>query len=199
MDVPHTSPKTLAKASAGAAIAAAAVFTMFVLPAESAIDPTGIGTALGLTRMAPQEEPEAAPEPTPAATPAKPAAALAIPDKASIAKSGALRSDEMRITLAPHSGTEVKAHMNAGDHLVFRWEAKGGPVKVDLHGERTNAPDGEFTGYWEERELTESQGSLTAPFTGTHGWYWRNRGETPVTITVRTTGFYKDLFRPVEG
>ena len=44
--------------------------------------------------------------------------------------------------------------------------------------------------------LSEAQGSFTAPFAGTHGWYWRNKGETPVTVTVKTTGFYKDLFRP---
>jgi hypothetical protein len=44
--------------------------------------------------------------------------------------------------------------------------------------------------------LTGGKGSFTAPFDGTHGWYFRNKGETPVTITVRTTGFYKDLFLP---
>ena len=38
----ETSPATLAKASAGAAAAAALVFTLFVLPAETGIDPTGV-------------------------------------------------------------------------------------------------------------------------------------------------------------
>lgn len=188
----ETSPKTLVKASAGAAVAAALVLTLFVLPAETGIDVTGLGGAIGLTRMAAAAEPV----PTEAVVPAAPAGT---PIKDSIAKTAALRSDEMTVTLAPHSGTEVKAHMQAGDSFVFRWETRGGPVKVDMHGERPNAADGEFTSYWKEKELGSAQGSFTAPFEGTHGWYWRNKGETPVTVTVRTTGFYKDLFRPEEG
>src|SRR3712207_4247525 len=80
---------------------------------------------------------------------------------------------------------------------LFRsWESTGGPVKVDMHGERPTAGEDEFSSYWEERELSSAQGSFTAPFTGTHGWYWRNKGETPVRVKVRTTGFYQDLFRP---
>ena len=102
----------------------------------------------------------------------------------------------MTITLAPHSGQEVKAHMQQGDSFVFEWQSTGGPVKVDMHGEAPDATDGAFTSYWEEREQTSARGSFTAPYAGTHGWYWRNKGDTPVTVTVKTTGFYKDLFQP---
>ena len=188
----ETSSRTLATASAGAAVAAALVLTLFVLPAEAGIDPTGVGSALGLTRMAASAE---APEEVPVA----PTLPTGAPAMESIAKSTAMRSDEMTITLPPHSGTEVKAHMREGDSFVFRWEAQGGPVKLDMHGEPPNAADGEFTSYWKDKALTQAQGSFTAPFEGTHGWYWRNKGETPITIKVRTSGFYKDLFRPEEG
>ena len=41
-----------------------------------------------------------------------------------------------------------------------------------------------------------AEGDFTAPFDGTHGWYFRNKGDTPVTVTVKTVGFYKDLFQP---
>jgi hypothetical protein len=84
--------------------------------------------------------------------------------------------------------------MAAGDHMIFRWEASG-PVKADMHGEPPNAADGDFTTYWKESDLTSGQGAFTAPFEGIHGWYWRNRGETPVTVTVRTNGFYKALVK----
>jgi hypothetical protein len=189
----ETSPATLAKASAGAAAAAAVVFTLFVLPAETGIDPTGIGSALGLTSMAGSGEAE----PEEAATPPAPYDAGAISQsEASIAKATALRSDEMTVVLAPHRGTEVKAYMEKGDSFVFRWEAKGGSVKLDMHGEPPNAAEDEFTSYWQDKEIKEAQGSFTAPFAGTHGWYWRNNGETPVTVTVRTTGFYTKLARP---
>lgn len=184
------SPATLAKVTGGAVIAAVAILTLFVLPAEYGIDPTGVGGALGLTGMV-AAKPEA---PQAAATPV--ATVQALPTGASIARSGTLRQDEMTITLEPHSGQEVKAHMQAGDSFVFSWSTTGGPVKVDMHGEKPDAAEGEFTSYWEEREQTGAQGSFTAPFTGTHGWYWRNKGDTPVTVTVKTSGFYKDLFQP---
>jgi len=204
METLHTSPKGLAKATAGAAIAAAAVLTLFVFPAEAGIDPTGVGGALGLTRMSGETdaEPEAPAAGNQAAAATAPAAApaeSAIPDRAAIEKQAALRSDEMELTLAPHEGAEIKAHMQAGDHFVFRWESVGGPLKVDMHGERANAGDDEFSSYWEERELAAAQGSFTAPFTGTHGWYWRNKSDVPVKVKVRTTGFYRDLFRPQES
>ena len=188
----HASPATLAKASAGAALVAMAVLTLFVLPAEYGIDPTGVGSALGLTGMA------AGGEATPqvAQAPAIDADAAVLPDKAAIARTGTWRDDEMTIKLPPHSGQEIKAHMNKGDSFIFEWAATGGPVKVDMHGERPNAADGEFTSYWAERQLDGAQGSFTAPFTGTHGWYWRNKSDVPVTVTVKTTGFYKDLFQP---
>ncbi len=188
----HTPLRTLAKASAAAALIAGTVLTLFVLPAEAGIDPTGVGEALGLTAMSATADADAAETVTAPAT-------LTAPSKATIAKAPALREDTLTITLAPHSGQEVKAHMQAGDNFVFSWTSTGGPVKVDMHGEKPNPAEGEFTSYWEEKQLTEARGTFTAPFEGTHGWYWRNKGETPVTVTVKTTGFYKDLFQPGES
>lgn len=184
----ETSPATLAKVSAGALVAAGLVFTLFVLPAETGIDPTGVGGALGLTGMA--TEPDAG------ALPASSAAGPTAQSEASIAKATAMRNDEMTVVLPPHRGTEVKAQMKKGDSFVFRWEAKGGSVKLDMHGEPPNPAENEFTSYWQAKEIREAQGSFTAPFDGIHGWYWRNNGDAPVTVTVRTSGFYKELFRP---
>ncbi len=180
------SPATLAKATGGAALAAIAIVTLFVLPAEYGIDPTGFGSAIGLNGMVSGEAKEAAPAPSDVAN----------PTKATIAKSAAWRQDEMTITLAPHSGQEVKAHMARGDSFIFTWASTGGPVKAEMHGEKAGATDGSFTDYWKELAMTGGQGDFTAPFDGTHGWYFRNKGDTPVTVTVKTVGFYKDLFQP---
>ena len=187
-------PATLAKATAGAAIAAAVIATLFVLPAEYGIDPTGFGTAIGLTGMVSGEAEEAAPAATVAT--AAPTSDIAAPTKANISKSTPWRQDEMTITLEPHSGQEVKAHMVKGDSFVFQWASTGGPVKAEMHGEATGATDGSFTDYWKDLEITGGQGDFTAPFDGTHGWYFRNKGETPITVKVKTVGFYKDLFKP---
>ncbi|MBB3861575.1 hypothetical protein GGQ88_002863 [Novosphingobium hassiacum] len=188
----QVAPGTLAKATGGALLAAAAIVVLFVLPAEYGIDPTGVGRLTGIAGMAAGSDAEAPAVEAPAAAPA----AAVIPTKTSIVRTGTFRSDEMTLTLAPHSGQEVKAHMQAGDSYVFEWSAKGGPVKVDMHGEKVDAAEGEFTSYWADKTLAGGQGNFTAPFTGTHGWYFRNKGETPVTVKVRTTGFYKDLFLP---
>lgn len=190
----QASTGALARASLAAASGAAAILLLFVLPAEWGIDPTGAGKAMGLTRMAEGDSDAAeARAETPVA-----AGGSTVPEqsKASIETTTPWRDDTKTLTLAPHSGIEVKAHMQAGDRLVFRWSAAGGAVRMDLHGEPRNGKPGEFSSYWKEKGLTEAQGSFTAPFDGTHGWYWRNGGEVPVTISLRTSGFYKDLFEP---
>ncbi|MCE7796245.1 hypothetical protein LWE61_06680 [Sphingobium sufflavum] len=189
----------LGRATLGAAAAAAVILTLVVLPAEWGIDPTGVGKALGLTRMAAGAEAEDAPDsatPQSAATQA-PTQTLTIPAqvKENIEARTPLRSDEKTLTLAPHSGIEVKAHMAKGDHLIFRWTSTA-PIRQDMHGEPSKGPAGAFSTYWKQKNLSEAQGSFTAPFDGTHGFYWRNGGETPVTITLKTSGFYKDLFEP---
>lgn len=190
----QASAGALARASLGAAAGAAVILLLFVLPAEWGIDPTGAGRAMGLTRMAEGDgnAAEAQGEATAAA------GGFTVPEqsRASIETATPWRDDTKSFTLAPHSGIEIKAHMQTGDRLVFRWSARGGAVRMDMHGEPRNGKPGEFSSYWKQKNLTEAQGSFTAPFDGTHGWYWRNGGEVPVTISLRTAGFYKDLFEP---
>lgn len=187
----HASPAALVRASLGALAVAGAVLVLFVLPAEAGIDPTGVGSALGIAGMGTQET-EAA-EDAPAA--ALPTATAAAPTRETIVAQSPWRSDEQTIELEPHSGIEVKAHMLKGDGYTFEWQASG-PVKVDMHGEPPNAAEDEFTSYWIEKETTSQKGTFVAPIEGSHGWYWRNKGDTPVTVTLKVSGFYKDLYRP---
>ncbi len=186
-------PKTLARASIAAFAAGTAILILFVLPAEYAIDPTGVGRALGLTRMAAGED--AAVEAPAPAGPAPVPAAFAVPaqTQANIARATPFRQDEKTVTLAPGKGIEVKARMKAGDSFNYRWTATG-PVRADMHGEPTGGKEDEFTDYWKQKDIASSQGAFTAPFAGTHGWYWKNREDMPITVTVRLDGFYQDIF-----
>ena len=43
--------------------------------------------------------------------------------------------------------------------------------------------------------VAEQSGVLRAAFTGNHGWFWRNRTDAPVTLTLRTRGDYSELKR----
>src|SRR3546814_15019979 len=85
-------------------------------------------------------------------------------------------------------GAEIKAHMNQGDTFVFHWTADAA-VAVDMHGERVDAAKDEYTSYWIERGQSEASGTFTAPFDGSHGWCWRNRGDPPVNVQVTGSGF----------
>ena len=54
----------------------------------------------------------------------------------------------------------------------------------------TGAAEGDYTSY-EKGSSAGASGKFRAPFDGTHGWYWRNRTDRPVTITVTATGDFE--------
>lgn len=180
----------LFKATGIAVLVAGAILITTVLPAEFGIDPTGVGKVIGLTALSATNA-EAAKLPGNLA-----AAAPVVQLPAGIvAKSDVpLSSDEMSLTLQPGEGAEIKATMRKGDQFVYNWAVEGGPVNVDMHGEKPNAGD-KFTSYWKGQQLTSDQGTFVAPFDGTHGWYWRNRGDKPVSVKVKASGFYEKFAR----
>jgi hypothetical protein len=191
------STKSLLKATGIALAIAALTLATVVLPAEYGIDLTGLGTRLGLTAMS-AELPEEAVQPEPIA-PAEPSPATEESVSALTAvwkNAAAYRSDAMSLTLQPNEGAEIKARMRTGERFVFSWVAENGVVNFDMHGEAFDAKNDEFTSYWKGKAQASGHGAFVAPFDGTHGWYWRNRGQSPVTVRVRTSGYYEQLFRP---
>lgn len=191
------STKSLLKATAIALAIAALTLATVVLPAEYGIDLTGLGTRLGLTAMS-AELPEEPMQPaTIAAAETSPAIEESLSTLTAVWRNpAAYRSDEMSLTLQPNEGAEIKAQMRTGERFMFSWTAENGVVNFDMHGEAVDAKNGEFTSYWKGRAQASGNGAFVAPFDGTHGWYWRNRGESPVTVRVRTSGYYEQLYRP---
>ena len=100
--------------------------------------------------------------------------------------------DEISYTLDPGEGIEVKLTMEEGQVARFFWTANGGVVNFDLHGDG----GGQSISYEQGRAVPEATGDLIAAFTGNHGWFWRNRTEAPVTVTLRTGGEYAELNAP---
>ncbi|MCB1906312.1 MAG: hypothetical protein KDH15_02990 [Rhodocyclaceae bacterium] len=176
------SNKSLVKASLVALAIAGALLVGAILPAEYGIDPTGVGRALGLTALHAADA---------GATFGAPAARGPV-----LKSTTSYRSDAIELPLAPHQGAEIKAVMEQGQSFVFQWEAEGGPVYFDMHGEPPNAPKDVFTSFWIGESQASAGGSFEAPFKGVHGWYWENRGDTPVTIRLKTSGFYESLYMP---
>jgi len=184
-----SSPAHLVRATLAAAALAAALLVVVVLPAEYGVDPTGAGRALGLYR-APTAEAAPLPESSVTAADGTPAVAGSL-----FTSETPYRADEMSLTLTAGEGAEIKAEMRGGERLVYSWTSTGGGVDVDMHGEAADKTGGDRSYKTGEFE-TAGHGALEAPMAGNHGWFWQNLNDTPVTITVKTAGFYRRLFRP---
>ena len=99
--------------------------------------------------------------------------------------------DEIEITLQPGQGVELKLVMAADAEAEFEWTANGSVLNFDTHGDG----GGQSVSYEKGRGVAEQAGVLRAAFTGNHGWFWRNRTDAPVTLTLRTRGDYSELKR----
>ena len=189
----------LNRATLIAAGVAAVVLVTTVLPAEYGVDPTGIGRVLGLTPMGERKR-DAAAAPEAAAEPEAPAQAtdngdLTLdPEPASTGPAAGGSVGRVQLTLAPGKGEEVKATMNAGDELTYEWSTGGPVIRFELHGEPIPAKGDEFTSF-EKGSTAGANGKFRAPFNGTHGWYWRNNTNSPVTVTVSATGTFQKVAR----
>ena len=189
------SKKQLNLATLIAAGVAAALLVTTVLPAEYGVDPTGVGSVLGLTPMGEMKREQAASD-------AGSADAEADADTGDLTldaepasggattPAGVAQTGEVTLTLAPDEGTEVKATMNAGDELQYQWSTGGPQVNFELHGEEVGAASSDYTSY-EKGTSAGKSGTFRAPFEGTYGWFWRNRTGEPLTITVEATGTFQ--------
>jgi hypothetical protein len=172
------STRALLLSTGAAALLAAAVLLTVVLPAEWGVDPTGIGRAIGLTRLAGVEatQPEAGSADAVLAT--------------SPGEAGAFREDTVEIEVPPGTGLEYKFRLAKGATLDYAWATNRGMLFSQLHGE----PQGDPRGYYEDFATSRSQSiqsSVEAPFDGSHGWYWKNDNDFPVTVTLTTRGVYE--------
>lgn len=195
-----------------ALIAAGVLLVTVVMPAEYAIDPTGAGRLLGLTQMGELKQTlaeEAASEAQPPAEAALAEPAATTPDKDELVVAQAepapaaaptpaqpeppkvaTQQHEVNLTLKPNQATEIKLEMKEGAKANFHWTANGGRLNYDTHGDPYKAPKGFYHGYGKGKNAPELQGELVAAFDGKHGWFWRNRTNETVKLTLRTDGEY---------
>ena len=100
--------------------------------------------------------------------------------------------DEVSYTLAPGEGVEIKLVMEEGALATFEWSANGAVLNFDTHGDG----NGQNVTYERGRSVSGQQGTLTAAFSGNHGWFWRNRTDAPVSLSLRTRGAYSEMRAP---
>lgn len=195
-----------------AILSATVILVVIVLPAEYAIDPTGIGRMLRLTEMGEikaQLSEEAARDRARGPQGGAPDTsrtqehqtqeqrssllgrifAQLVIGPAAAQTAPARRTDELSLSLKPGEGIEVKLVMRKGATADFSWAVSGGVVNFDQHGDG----GGQSISYKKGRAVPGKNGVLEAAFAGNHGWYWRNRGSSNVTILLRTNGTYTEI------
>ncbi|EGA72276.1 hypothetical protein VISI1226_05763 [Vibrio sinaloensis DSM 21326] len=203
--------KQLVRSTFIALVTAIVLLITVILPAEYAIDPTGMGRALGLAEMGEikaqlakeaeedqansavvvatntvqsepvKAEPELAPQQLEVVSP-KPDVAVAVEP---------VWKDKMMLSLKPGQGAEVKLVMEEGQIAQFEWVSKGGSVNYDTHGDG----NGKSISYEKGRGVPSGEGELVAAFTGNHGWFFRNRNDKVVMVILKTSGAYAEMKR----
>lgn len=106
----------------------------------------------------------------------------------------AVSEDALIVVVPANKGIEYKVLMNEGADLEYAWESRGADLYFDFHGE----PKGDTTGYFQsylEGTKPSDAGALTAPFEGTHGWYWRNVTPESIKVSLKISGNY-ELINP---
>jgi len=151
-----------------------------VLPAEYGVDPLGIGRRLGLTAMADLRKQVDAFQ---SARAVAPLASTIVPQPR------AYQNETVSFHLPPGESIEYKYRLEKGAALLYSWKATG-PVNYELHAEPDGAPRGYAESYEKRNAQASASGTLTAPFSGIHGWYWENPSTTDVTVTLSAAGFY---------
>lgn len=188
-----------------ALIVATVLLVTVVLPSEYGIDPTRIGRVLGLTQMgeikmklaeeAKADREAAAVQPAPPSV-TQPATTVP-PNTANTAPAvstttAAAKSEEMTVTLKPGEAAEIKLEMMKGATVKYEWTTTGGIVNHDTHGDNAQK---QFISYKKGTGVAGDAGDLVADFDGSHGWFWRNRGQTDVTVTIKANGAYQTMKR----
>ncbi len=103
-----------------------------------------------------------------------------------------LWKDTIDVTIPARSGKEYKFYLEETASFDYAWQSNGVALYYDFHGE----PEGDNTGYfksYEESTSNQGNGSLIAPFSGIHGWYWQNDSSSPVIVTLKSKGNYRRL------
>ncbi|GLO63274.1 hypothetical protein MACH09_37820 [Vibrio sp. MACH09] len=199
--------KQLVRSTMIALVSAVMLLVTLVLPAEYAIDPTGMGRLLGLTDMGEIKEQladEAARDMALTKTTEITEVAKVEPAPASKSTSMSIEPvstvpvetkpqwrDKMTLTLKPGQGAEVKLEMKKGTVAAFQWLAKGGVVNYDTHGDG----NGNSISYEKGRGVPQGEGELVAAFTGNHGWFFRNRNDNTIMVILKTNGEYVQMKR----
>lgn len=171
----------IAAAAGAALLAAGLILVMFVLPAEFGVDPLGTGARAGLLDLGLTGQQVEALEQAAAAGDAG-QATLIVPQERTF------QTETVEFTVGPREGMEYKYRLDKGEALLYSWRTPT-PVAYEFHAEPDGAPRG-YAQTYEKNQASQASGTLTAPFSGIHGWYWENLSDQAITVILTTAGYY---------
>ena len=158
-----------------------ALLILVILPAEYGTDPTGVGELLGLKKMGEiktrlkqdflKENDGAKDE-------------LMVESE-----TGKENQDVMEFVIAPDEAIEIKLEMKKGSIAKYKWTTKNGGLNYNLHGDGHKGSQKSIS-YKKGRMTSSDSGEFKSEFDGYHGWFWRNRNNESVTVTLETIGDY---------
>ena len=203
---PILETKKIIKATAIALIIGAIILLTAVLPAEYGIDPTGAGHYLGFSKLYHHVE-RADTTSAVEMVAQKPQRLLkledggsspkvAIPAEANIPapkRQLEVREDSVLFNVPAGKGLEYKINMLKHGKVKYEWTTDRGTVFFDFHGEvKEKSPTDNV--YFESYTVAYSNnmiGNFLAPYEGKHGWYFQNKSDTDIAITIRLKGQYE--------
>ena len=178
-DLPTSSQ--LLKSTMVAICVGCSLLILFVLPAEYGNDPTGVGELLGLKKMGEikirlkqdfQKE------------------NVGARDELMVeSETGKENQDVMEFVIAPDEAIEIKLEMKKGSIAKYKWTTQNGGLNYNLHGDGHKGSQNSIV-YKKGRMTSFDSGEFKSEFDGHHGWFWRNRNNESVTVTLETIGDY---------
>jgi hypothetical protein len=181
-DVPRLLARERIAALGGTALLVAGLLLVVaVLPAEFDVDPLGVGRLLGLTAIGDVQKGIKAFEASRGASAPGTAVVAAQPRP--------FQNETVAFKIGPRQFMEYKYRLDKGEALLYSWKATT-DVNYEFHAEPDGAPQGYAESYEKKNGVASASGTLTAPFSGIHGWYWENPTDAEITVTLTAAGFY---------
>jgi len=164
-----------------------ALLILVVLPAEYGTDPTGVGELLGLKKMGEiktrwkqdfLKENQVFKE------------NIGAKDELMVKpETGKENQDVMEFVIPPDEAIEIKLEMKKGSIVKYKWTTQNGGLNYNLHGDGHNGSQ-KSVSYKKGRMTSSDSGEIKSEFDGYHGWFWRNRNNESVIVTLETIGDY---------
>jgi hypothetical protein len=184
----------------------AVVLITAVLPAEYGLDPLGTGKLFGFSKLYQETKqiennktnsslnfkkikmeklgsPQSTPTPSEADNP---------PPEVQYTE----REDTIEVMVPAKKGIEYKFKSLKYGSIKYEWATNKGIVYIDFHGEvkQEKPPENVFYESYTLAYSNNMAGTLTAPFEGKHGWYFRNDTNEDIVVSIRLNGQY-DLLK----